>query len=198
MIKEREKLLELLANKAFKYSEEPVFKLASGKVSQFYINCKMVTLDPEGLNLIGNVVNELVDDDFKDKGVDAVGGLTLGADPISVAASLISHQRGRPFKAFVIRKEAKPHGLMKWVEGDVSKDDGVLIMEDVITTGMSTLKALDRAREEGLNVLGVIALVDREEGGVDNIKEKYDLEVVSIVKKSELLLIFKGNDSQQK
>lgn len=195
MIKERDRLLEMLSKKAFKYSEEPVFKLASGKMSNFYINCKMVTLDPVGLNLIGNVVNDIIDDYFISESIAAVGGLTLGADPISVSASLMSHQRGRPVKAFVIRKEAKAHGLKKWVEGDVAPGEHVLIMEDVITTGMSTIKAIERAKEAKLDVRGVIALVDREEGGVKSIKEKYDIDVISISKKSELFEMYKKYDS---
>lgn len=188
MISDRDNLLKLLAEKAFKYSKEPIFKLASGKMSNYYINCKMVTLNPKGLNLIGNIVNDLIHDNFKKDNITAVGGLTLGADPIAVAVSLVSYQCGVPLKAFVIRKEPKPHGLMKWVEGDISVNDNVLIIEDVITTGMSTNKAIERAKEEGLNVKGVIALVDREEGGVESIKNNYNVNVLAVVKKSELLV----------
>lgn len=184
----RDELLKLITEKAFQYSKEPIFKLASGQLSNYYINCKMVTLDPCGLNLIGEAVNDIVSDEFKDDAITAVGGLTLGADPISVAASLTSYKRGLPFKAFVIRKEPKSHGLKKWVEGDVSAGDSVVITEDVITTGMSTLKAIKHALDAGLLVKGVIALVDREEGGVENIKKEHNIKLFSIVKKSELLI----------
>ncbi len=187
-----DKLLKLIAEKAFKYSDEPTFKLASGRLSNYYINCKMVTLDPVGLNLIGEVTNKILAEKFGQLNITAVGGLTLGADPISVATSLMSYQAGTPLKAFVIRKEAKKHGLMKWVEGDVSSGENVVITEDVITTGMSTLKAIDRAKEAGLNVVGVITLVDREEGGVENIKKEHDVEVCAIALKSDLLKYYRA------
>jgi orotate phosphoribosyltransferase len=191
---DKNRLITLLAERAFKYSEEPVFKLASGKSSNYYVNCKMVTLEPEGLNLIGGIVNDMIRENFLKDGIIAVGGLTLGADPIAVSSSLISYQRGAPLKAFVIRKEPKRHGLKKWVEGDVKEGDSVIILEDVITTGMSTLKAIERAKEGGLHVKGVIALVDREEGGVENIKRDHDLNVLSIAKKSELLIEYKAKN----
>lgn len=192
MISNREKLIELIATKAFKYSQEPIFKLASGKISNYYVNCKMVTLDPLGMNLIGSVINDMIENRFKNASIDAVGGLTLGADPISIAVSLISYQRGTPLKAFIIRKEAKAHGLKKWVEGGVEQGEKVVIIEDVITTGMSTMIAIDRAIEAELEVMGVIALVDREEGGVENILGKHDINVLSVVKKSELLQYHKN------
>ncbi len=192
-LSKRERLLRLLVDKAFKYSREPVFKLASGLLSSYYINCKAVTLDPLGLTLIGELVNDLIDGGFKDAGISAVGGLTLGADPISIAASLVSYERGAPLKAFIIRKEAKKHGLMKWIEGNVSAGEKVLMIEDVITTGMSTMKAIERAKEAGFDIMGVIALVDREEGGVENIKKSYDVDVSLIFNKTELLKCYEAN-----
>lgn len=187
MAYKREELLKLLVDKAFKYSEEPIFKLASGKMSAYYINCKMITLDPYGLNLIGEAVNDLIEENFKKGEISAVGGLTLGADPISVAASMASYKRGAPLKAFVIRKEPKRHGLKKWLEGNVENGEKVVIIEDVVTTGMSTIKAIKRAKEANLEVKGIIALVDREEGGAKNIKNECGLDVFAIFKKSELL-----------
>jgi orotate phosphoribosyltransferase len=188
MLSERDKLFKLVLEKAFKYSDEPVFKLSSGMMSNYYINCKMVTLNPYGLNLIGEIVNDMINDNFGSDNISAVGGLTLGADPISVAASIMSYQRGTPFKAFVIRKEPKKYGLKKSIEGDVTAEDNVVIIEDVITKGTSTIKAIKCAKEADLKVKGVIALVDREEGGIENIKKDYDIKVLSIYKKSELLL----------
>ncbi|NPA15022.1 MAG: orotate phosphoribosyltransferase [Deferribacteres bacterium] len=182
----KERLVQLLLEKSFMYSEEPIFKLSSGKVSQYYINCKPVTMSPEGLYLIGNLFFELV----KDEEITAAGGLTLGADPMAYALSYTSFINNRPIKAFVVRKEAKKHGTAKLIEGDVSEGEKVIILEDVITTGASTLKAIRAAKEHGLVVKGVIALVDREEGGREEI-EKEGIPVISITTRTELFKLLK-------
>jgi orotate phosphoribosyltransferase len=104
--------------------------------------------------------------------IKAIGGLTLGADPISNAIAYTSYRKDDPLESFVVRKEPKKHGTMLWVEGNVAKGDKVIIVEDVVTTGGSTIKAIDRARKCGLNVLGVIVLIDRQEGGKQAVEKK--------------------------
>jgi len=162
----KSRLIELVIEKAFKYSKEPVFNLVSGKVSNYYFNCKAVTLHPEGMHLIGNLVFDLIRD-FKLQGV---GGLTLGADPIACAVSYTSYLKGKPIEAFVVRKTAKSHGTQLWIEGNIKNGDKVVILDDVITTGKSTIEAINRAKEEGLHVVKVIAFIDRQEGGREAIE----------------------------
>ena len=178
-------LIRLICEKSFQYSKEPVFKLASGKMSSFYVNCKPVTLSPRGMYLIGH----LVFDAIRDMNVQGVGGLTFGADPIAMATSFVSEIKQHPVKAFSIRKTRKDHGIIKWIEGDLSSGDRVAIVEDVATTGGSTIKAIERAREEGLRVERVIVMIDRQEGGIDNIKALVP-DVVSLITKDELLQVY--------
>ncbi len=155
----REKLKELLIERSFLYSEEPKFKLVSGRISNYYVNCKPVTMDPEGLYLIGNIIFDMLEN----LDIDAVGGLTLGADPIAYAVSYTSYLRGKPIKAFVVRKEQKDHGTGRLVEGNLKEGDRVVIIEDVITTGSSTLKAYRALRELGVDIVGIVAIVLRPE-----------------------------------
>jgi orotate phosphoribosyltransferase len=181
----KKELIRLLCEKSFQYSKEPTFKLASGKMSRFYVNCKPVTLSPKGMYLIGH----LVFDAISDIAVAGVGGLTFGADPIAMATSFVSEIKKKPFKAFSIRKNQKDHGIIKWIEGDLSPGDRVAIVEDVVTTGGSTIKAIERARVEGLKVERIIVLVDRQEGGVAAIQELVP-EVVSLITRDELLEVY--------
>ncbi|MFZ2632258.1 MAG: orotate phosphoribosyltransferase [Desulfosalsimonadaceae bacterium] len=178
-------LIRLICEKSFQYSQEPVFKLASGKMSSFYVNCKPVTLSPRGMYLIGH----LVFDAIRDMDVQGVGGLTFGADPIAMATSFVSEIKQHPVKAFSIRKTRKDHGIIKWIEGDLCSGDRVAIVEDVATTGGSTIKAIERAREEGLRVERIIVMIDRQEGGIDNIKALVP-DVVSLITKDELLQVY--------
>ena len=177
----KDELRKLLTEKSFKYSEKPIFSLASGRKSQFYIDCKMTTLFSKGQVLIGTIVYELM----QNLNIRGIGGLTLGADPIAQATAMIAGQKGIDLVSFVIRKEAKKHGLMKWIEGDVQSGDRVVIIDDVITTGGSAIQAIEKAEESGLDIVKVIVLVDREEGGRENINKK-GYEVESIFTKSEL------------
>ncbi len=154
-------MLALLFEKSFRYSAEKEFKLASGRMSDFYIDCKATTLRADGLALTGEVIFDLV----RDQGIKAVGGLTLGADPIAASTALVSFQQGEPIDAFVVRKEAKGHGTRRWIEGSVTPETPIAVIEDVITTGGSAINAIERCLEGGLVVKGVIALVDRQEGG---------------------------------
>jgi orotate phosphoribosyltransferase len=158
----RARLLELL--KRLSYEEREVI-LASGKPSSFYIDCKQTVLTAEGHFLVGTLINELLEREAPE--VRAVGGLTMGADPIASAVATVSWQRGRPIDAFYVRKEPKGHGTQKWIEGDRAVRPGtqVAVVEDVCTTGGSTLKAIERARLHELDVRRVVTLVDREEGG---------------------------------
>lgn len=178
----KQELIRLLLEKSFKYSDTPSFKLASGKMSHFYVNCKPTILNPRGMYLTGHLVFQAI----RDLNVAGVGGLTFGADPIAVAAAFASGLENEPVNAFSIRKEQKDHGIIKWVEGDMKKGDRVVIIDDVVTTGGSTIKAIDRARAEGLDVVRVVCLIDRQEGGVENIKKLVD-DVVSIISRDELM-----------
>jgi orotate phosphoribosyltransferase len=182
----KNRLIELVLEKAFKYSEEPIFKLVSGKTSAYYFNCKAITLHPEGMYLIGNLIYDLI----KDLHVKGIGGLTLGADPIAYAVSYTSYLKGNPIEAFVVRKTAKSHGTMAWIEGNVTKGDKVVIIDDVITTGKSTIEAINRSKEEGLNIVRVIAFIDRQEGGREAIESSgYKLD--ALVTKDEIMEHYK-------
>lgn len=157
----RARLLELLRERSF---QEREVVLSSGLKSNFYIDCKQVSLDAEGAALIGELFHMVVDHVAPD--AVAVGGLTLGADPLATATSLQSFVAGRPRAAFIVRKEPKGHGTNQWVESTrLAAGAQVVILEDVITTGASTLKAIERARLAGLTVVHALGLVDRLEGG---------------------------------
>lgn len=157
----RARLLELLRTKSF---QEREVVLSSGLKSNFYIDCKQVSLDPEGACLIGQLFHHVIGDIAPD--AVAVGGLTLGADPLATATSIASFQAGHPRAAFLVRKEPKGHGTNQWVESTkLPAGAKVVILEDVITTGASTLRAIERARLAGLDVVHALALVDRLEGG---------------------------------
>jgi orotate phosphoribosyltransferase len=164
MTSREETLAELLAVHSVFYRPRKPFVLSSGKTSPFYFDCRRTTMLPEAMPLIGRLVFEHV------RGaVDGVGGLTMGADPIACAVSYYSQSRGQPIAAFSVRKEAKAHGMQRWIEGAVAPKSRVAVVEDVATSGESTLRAIARCREEGLRVERVVVLVDREEGGMDRI-----------------------------
>lgn len=162
--------------------------LASGTVSDFYVDCKQTTLHAEGAALIGARVFALVEK-LREQGADirGVGGLTLGSDPIAIATALVSSRSEHPIHAFVIRKEPKKHGTRAWLEGGQNLQDGspVLITEDVITTGASTLKAVERALESGLKPVAVVTLVDRCEGGKEKVEEETGLSVYSLTTRDD-------------
>lgn len=178
----KEELIEMLCRKSFKYSDEPVFKLVSGQMSRFYVNCKPTTLDARGMYLVG----QLIFDRIKGCHVSGIGGLTFGADPLAVATAFTSEINHQPIHAFSIRKTQKDHGIVKWVEGDVHAGERVAIVDDVATTGGSTVKAIERARSEGLEVVAAVVLVDRQEGGLDHIREHIEA-VSSIITRDELV-----------
>jgi orotate phosphoribosyltransferase len=166
----KQKLVEYIKKHSFKKSATPIFKLSSGNVSNFYFDLKKTTYSPEGQYLVGN----LVFDKIKELGLKpkAIGGLTMGADPIATATAYCSYLKGEPVAALVIRKEPKAHGTASQVEGDVSKGDDVIIIDDVVTTGGSTIKAIEAAKNAGLNIIAVIILLDRcEFNGRQNIEK---------------------------
>lgn len=178
----KERLGEIIIAQSFKYSDNPPFTLASGKKSNYYFNCKPTTLDPEGMNLIGTILFDML----KDSEITAAGGLTLGADPIANALSVISYQKGKPIKSFIVRKDAKDHGMKSNIEGNIKPGEKVVIIDDVITTGGSTIIAIEHAREAGLIVDMVITLIDREEGGKENIL-RYVNNVKTILTRTEIM-----------
>ncbi len=161
MEENRRQLLKLLQEKSFRYSPDHPFKLVSGRSSPYYVDCRPTTHNARGLYLIGEIFYQML----SGSEVDAVGGLTMGADPIAHAIALTSYLKGRPLNAFSVRKQAKEHGAGGLVVGDVQPGDRVAILEDVVTTGGSTLKAIAAARDFGLEVVKVLILVDRQEGG---------------------------------
>jgi orotate phosphoribosyltransferase len=132
--------------------------------------------------LTGHLVFEAI----RSSGVQGVGGLTFGADPIAVATAFASELQHQPIQAFSIRKTRKDHGIIRWLEGDLQPGAPVAIIDDVATTGGSTIKAIQRAREEGLEVVKAVILVDRQEGGLDSIRE-HVTDVTAIITRDELL-----------
>jgi orotate phosphoribosyltransferase len=172
----RERLKELLTKHA--YQKRRVV-LASGRESDFYIDCRGVVLSAEGHSLVGQLMLQAAR--VIEPNLHAVGGLTMGADPLASAVALTSWNQGQPVGAFLVRKEPKGHGTGQWCEGLqlLPANANAVIVEDVITTGGSSLKAVERAREAGLHISGIVALVDREEGGRENL-EKAGLTVRSI------------------
>ncbi len=176
-----DKLLRLLIQRSFQYSAEPVFTLASGRKSHYYINCKQTTFIAEAMPLLGRLFFERIKAVEQRDGqqIAAVGGLTLGADPIACAVAYHSALQGTPIQAFSVRKEPKGHGAQKWVEGFELPGARVAIIEDVVTTGASTLKAIDGALHAGFQIVKVLALVDRQEGGREELlKNGYELESI--------------------
>lgn len=176
-------LLEVLYSKSFMHDPDKGFKLASGKESDVYIDAKKTVLNSMGMELAGYAIFQ----ELKNDPVDAVGGLTLGADGLAYATALIGTMRNKMLDAFVIRKEPKAHGTQKWIEGDLRPEAWAIVLDDVVTTGSSAITAVERLREVGVTVNKVIALVDREEGGKENIEKKTGCKFVSIFTKSDLL-----------
>src|ERR1700693_5106424 len=174
-------LIALLAERSAKRGQ---FTLASGKRSTFYIDARLTTMSPEGLSIIGPFALSVL----RQTGwnVDAIGGLTLGADPISYAISYASARSDHPLRAFTVRKETKTHGTGKLLEGPFRQGDRVAVIEDVLTTGGSALRAIDAVRAAAGTVVGVLALVDREEGGRQAI-EKAGTPVIALATASQII-----------
>ena len=164
------------------------FILASGRKSDYYFDCRQTALHPEGSWLIGSLFNELL----KDVPVVGVGGMTMGADPLISATTVISHEVGRPLAGLIVRKEAKGHGTSQFVEGlaNFNPGDSVAMLEDVVTTGGSLLKACERVKAAGLNVTAVCCVLDRGEGGREIIREA-GYELRSLFTRPELVALSK-------
>lgn len=156
----RLQLLDLIAVNSFRMGE---FTLSSGLKSDYYIDCRTTTLHAKGAELTGHVFLDLIES--KGWKPQAIGGLTMGADPIVTAVSVISSQAGRPVHGFLVRKAEKSHGMGRRVEGFSEKGARVVIVDDVCTTGSSTIQAIQAAREFGFTVAGAACLVEREEAG---------------------------------
>lgn len=172
-LEQRKRFLELVKERGLLRGD---FTLASGAKSSYFFDLKMVTLSPEGAYLTGKLVFELL----RESGVDAVGGLTLGADPIVTAVAIASHLEGKPIPALIVRGELKEHGTQKAIEGSLpTKGSKVAIVEDVITKGGATLKAIEAVEAAGCRVAKVVALVDRHQGGSDELKRRgYDFTAI--------------------
>jgi len=180
---ERDELMQIVRELSY---EEREVTLASGRKSNFYFDGKQTTLHAKGGLLVGKAFYAEVKQ--FDGRIDGVGGLTLGADPIATATSIAAALAGENIHAFIIRKEPKGHGTGQWLEGrkNLPKGSRVVIVEDVTTTGGSSMKAVERAREEGLEVVGIVTLVDREEGARDNI-EKEGIILRSVFTRSQVV-----------
>ena len=163
--KEKVRLLELIRENALRLGTH---KLSSGKKSDYYIDGKIVTLHSEGISLIARIIFNMI----QDLEVDAIGGMTMGADPIAAAVAYESFKQGQPIDAFIVRKEIKKHGTQKFIEGPLRKNLRVVIVDDVVTTGNSLVNSIQRVQEEGCKVVAVIALVDRMEGAREAVESQ--------------------------
>src|SRR5687768_9157135 len=178
---ERQRLVHLLATRSVKTGH---FTLASGKTSDLYIDARLTTMSPEGLSLIGPLAIRMLK--AAEWELDSVGGLNLGADPIAYSISYASNFTPPLLRAFTIRKEAKTHGTGRLIEGTFLHGDRAVVVEDVITTGSSALKAVDAVRAAGGYIVGLFTLVDREEGGRKAIEDA-GYRVISVTHRSELM-----------
>ncbi len=176
----RRRLLDLFLDRSFQLGD---FTLSSGRKSDFYIDCRTTTMHAEGQVLLGEVGFEAIE--RSGLAPDLVGGLTMGADPIAYAIAGESQRRGKPIHAFSVRKRAKRHGTGRRIEGCFESGARVVVVEDVITTGGSALQACEAVREEGGTVLGVLAAIDRQEGGREAI-EATGVKVFSLFGVDEL------------
>jgi orotate phosphoribosyltransferase len=157
---DKQALFDLVREKALRFG---TFTLVSGKTASYYLDGKQVTLDAAGARLVAEGILDTLGDAMP----DAVGGMSIGADPITGAVVTMAGVRGVPLRGFMVRKEAKGHGMGRYIEGPVAAGDSVVIVEDVVTTGGSSLLAIDRCEEFGLRVERVIAIVDRLQGGAE-------------------------------
>ena len=179
----KRRLARLLVEKSYREGD---FVLASGRRSDYYFDCRVTALHAEGSWLIGTLFNHML----SEMDIKGVGGMTMGADPLVAATTVISHEQGRPLHGLLVRKEAKGHGTGQFVEGlgNFNTGDRVAMLEDVVTTGGSLLKACDRIRDAGLSIVAVCAILDREEGGREKLREAgYDL--LALFTRAELVAL---------
>jgi orotate phosphoribosyltransferase len=168
---DRARLREILRAKSLRIGD---FILSSGKKGSYYLDCRLTTLNPHGGLLVARLIlNAIRENEIK---ADAIGGLTLGADPIVSAVAVVSALEDTPINAFIVRKEAKAHGTQRFIEGyDGKPGDRVIIVDDACTSGASILKACELAEAAGYKVVATFCIVDREEGGSELIRKKYPL-----------------------
>ena len=164
---DKELLRLLILEKSLKFGD---FTLASGKKATYYLDCRQITLDSVGAKLIGEGILELLQHDCALP--QAVGGMSIGADPITAAVITVAAYQNIPLKGFMVRKQSKGHGTNQFVEGPIAAGDRVVIVEDVVTTGASSLKAIEKVEALGVTVEGVIAIIDRLEGGREQFESK--------------------------
>ncbi|HZX36190.1 MAG TPA: orotate phosphoribosyltransferase [Thermodesulfobacteriota bacterium] len=177
----RDKLLNILFEKSFRYDPDKGFLLSSGAKSDMYVDAKKTVLSAEGMVLTGRLLFERI----KNDSIDGIGGLTLGADPLAYAAALVSNMEGKPLNVFIVRKEPKKHGTEQWIEGPLKPGARVVIVDDVVTTGASTIKAVEKAIKAGFKVVKALVLLDREEGGRQNVEKHCAFE--SLFTRKDLL-----------
>lgn len=178
----RATLLHQLAKYAYRYSDEKVFPLVSGEMSNEYLDCKQALSRPETMAALGPVVCGLLA-----PSAVAIGGLTMGADPIAMSTSQASAGTDHPVRWFSVRKEAKKHGLQKLIEGSVERGEQVAVVDDVVTTGKSTIQAIHACRDAGLEIAQVIVLVDRQQfQGMQNIARAASCPLHAICTKDEI------------
>ncbi|MFN3604748.1 MAG: orotate phosphoribosyltransferase [Leptonema sp. (in: bacteria)] len=178
-------LFDQVHSLVYLYKEKP-FRLSSGKLSNHYFNCKKIVFHPQFLMMALQSICEELLPSYNIPTPEAVGGLTLGADPISYGISFYYWQKGFLCYPFVVRKEPKSHGTERWIEGEIESVREVLVVDDVVTTGSSTLKAIEAFRKSGKIVRYAVCLIDREEEGRENLK-KEGVELLSLWKKSDFI-----------
>ena len=181
MTEMKRRLAKLLLEKSYREGE---FTLSSGRKTDYYFDCRQTALHPEGAWLIGNLFADMI----RDIPATAVGGMTLGADPLVTATSIVAWGQGRSLAGLLVRKEAKGHGGKQYIEGlaNVVPGDRVIILEDVVTSGASVLKACLRAQEAGLTIAAVCTILDREEGGREAVSAA-GFELQSLFTRPELV-----------
>ena len=162
---DRSRLITLFRERALKFGD---FTLASGKKATYYLDGKQITLHSEGLRLVSEGLLELL----ADVPFDAIGGMSIGADPIIGGVLTLAGSRGRDLQGFLVRKEAKGHGTGRFIEGPVQPGSKVVIVDDVVTTGGSSIQAIERIQEYGCTVVHVVAIIDRLEGGAANFQAR--------------------------
>lgn len=176
-----ENLLHILYERSFRYDPQFGFLLSSGAKSDMYVDAKKTVLSAEGMVLTGKLLFERV----KNDSIDGIGGLTLGADPLAYAAALVSNMEGKPLNVFIVRKEPKKHGTEQQIEGPLKAGARVVVVDDVVTTGASTIKAIESATAAGFEVVKALVLLDREEGGRQNVEQYCPFE--SLFTRKDLL-----------
>ncbi|WP_089728300.1 orotate phosphoribosyltransferase [Candidatus Thiosymbion oneisti] len=185
----RDRLRQIVDEKSLIIGQD--MTLSAGLSSSFYFDCKKITLNGEGLALLADVLLEEIDK-FPER-PSAIGGLTLGADFMVAAVVMRAHQIGHPtINGSIVRKEPKKHGTRSHIENEMPRGTKIVVVDDVITTGGSTAKACEQLLKGGYEIVGILALVDREAGGVENLKREYGCSVHSIFKKSDFPRIAAG------